>query len=142
MEMEEIFSGTWKVSRTLNAKPFLEGDAVFRPVPGTDLVHYREEGSVHHPNGFSGSAFREYYFAMHPGGFRIFFDREGRKEFNTVTLKPVGGCIQGNGTHECGRDIYRSQYLFEDGKSWQWINRVKGPKKDYVLHSEFRRPNL
>ena len=139
MTLEQTFSGAWRASRKLNGEPFFSGNATFTAAGNNDLILYREEGFADHPGGFSALAFREYYFAISPGAFRIYFDQEQRSLFNSVQLFSRDGCYVGSGLHYCGQDTYESEYSFHNKDLWVWNHKVSGPKKEYLLETEYRR---
>lgn len=139
LEIERIFSGRWKVSRKLNGELFFSGQVEFADADLEGLLRYREEGEARYPGGFRAIAFREYYFLPRNAAFQVFFDQDKTRLFNSVTLKSDGQGLFGKDTHQCGNDIYKSEYHFVAPDEWAWAHRVSGPKKDYSLHSVYRR---
>jgi hypothetical protein len=65
-------------------------------------------------------------------GWRVTFE-DGR-DFHPWT----GGAVE----HLCGRDLYQGGVAVPPGRprSWELTWRVRGPEKDYTMHTRYSRP--
>ena len=135
-----IFSGQWSVSRQLNGTLFFEGDALFVSTKNGP-IKYTEKGTVTHPNGHVGLGQRTYYFLIEDSGFffSAYFDDQCAQIFHSVKVERNNGEYVGQGNHKCLEDLYTSRYRFTSIHRWEWEHQVVGPKKNYLITSQYRR---
>lgn len=122
------FAGTWELNREINQKgtppaKFI-GQAEWSP-DGDDLA-YVERGTLTLHGQPPMTAERRYRWDAE---LNIYFD-DGRF-FHQV---PVEG---GDAAHWCDPDQYDVVYDFADWPVWSCKWQVKGPRKDYVLKSNY-----
>ncbi|MEZ5779892.1 MAG: DUF6314 family protein [Paracoccaceae bacterium] len=128
------FEGTWRLARDIRdhrggAAGRFEGRAVFTAcAPG---LAYHEEGLLRIGGGPPLTAVRDYLWREAAG--RIFVDHAGGKPFHD--FDPA----QAEARHHCAPDLYKVRYDFADWPVWraEWV--VTGPRKDYVMVSEYVR---
>jgi hypothetical protein len=132
----EDFAGVWTVAREIadaagQQTGRFDGQAVLRPEGEAGLV-YAEEGVLRMGAGPGWTATRTYLWSFDPAGVTVRF-ADGRA-FHAF----VFGAAEAK--HLCGADIYRVRYDFAHWPVWtaQWD--VRGPRKDYAMVSQYRRP--
>ena len=123
------FLGTWQLQRQIRhgdgSTARFEGRAQWRATPaGADYV---ETGALILPGQGRFEAERRYLWGP---DLRICFD-DGRF-FHQVP--PLGG----EAAHWCDPDQYYALYDFADWPAWSCRWRVRGPRKDYEMHSHYR----
>jgi hypothetical protein len=126
--------GRWRLTRVIRdadgSEATLEGVTLFRR-EGDRLVQ-EEEGWLTLPDrGAPLRATRRYLWSAGEGGLDVRFE-DGRP-FHTVPLH-VG---RPEADHDCAPDHYRVAYDFADWPRWRAVWRVTGPRKDYVMTSEY-----
>ncbi|EPX84948.1 DUF6314 family protein [Salipiger mucosus] len=123
------FLGDWQLSRDIahadGTSARFEGRASWQPEDTGAL--YVETGELILPQG-RFAAERRYRWAA---DLSVFFD-DGRF-FHAV---PPGG---GEAAHWCDPDQYDASYDFTRWPEWQARWQVRGPRKDYVMVSRYRR---
>jgi hypothetical protein len=130
----QALEGRWRLSRVIRnadgSKATLEGVTVFRR-EGGGLVQ-EEEGWLTLPGGAAPlRATRRYLWVEAASGLEVRFD-DGRA-FHTVPL----GVERPEAAHDCAPDVYRVAYDFADWPVWRAVWRVTGPRKDYVMTSDY-----
>lgn len=133
--------GAWTFERDISNQASMTGRACFRPGQGGHL-RYEESGTLLLPTGQAIQARRSYlYFALE-NGFSVWFDEPAPRLFHEVRLAAAGGVLRGSATHPCGQDQYATVYEFRPDGSFMIRHDVKGPRKDYVSVTVFRREAL
>ena len=129
------FAGTWSLARrTLDAAGAetarFTGRAVFAP-EGTALA-YRESGALEMASGrFEANQMH----VWRQDGPRICVSFADGRPFHCFAT----GTVTAGALHQCPPDLYRVEYDFGDWPVWRSDWTVTGPRKDYVLRSEYRR---
>ncbi|MDC1481258.1 DUF6314 family protein [Ascidiaceihabitans sp.] len=122
------FAGRWKIERDITPASgpvarFL-GFAEWRAEDG--LMHYIEKGNLEIAGQTPMMAERRYRW---DADLNIYFD-DGQFFHQ---LPALGG----DATHWCDPDQYDATYDFTHWPQWSCTWRVKGPRKDYTLHSQY-----
>lgn len=130
----ELFAGDWRLTRRIDdargqQSGSFEGTARFEP-DGLGL-RYRESGTLTLDAGGEFAATRRYLWRLADGRVQVFFD-DGRP-FHDFAADGVGS------DHPCGADLYRVRYDFSQWPEWQATWTVRGPNKEYVSQSRYRR---
>ncbi len=124
------FEGKWRLSRRIvqaaGVEARLIGEAVFAPCD--EGLAYEEVGRLIMPGQPEMEARRAYLWKP---DLTVWFE-DGRF-FHQV---PVEG---GETGHWCDPDQYDGVYDFADWPIWRVRWRVRGPRKDYRMESEYRR---
>jgi len=141
-------AGRWSLERVVMGKDTNQGSmpqgsmrgfATFRRLD-SGLVAYREEGRLKLPSGETFDAFRNYLYDRVPLGFAVFFAETPPRLFHEIRLQSTTiGTLIGEAAHLCGRDNYATRYVFQPDGSFVVHHDVSGPRKDYVMATEYRR---
>lgn len=127
------FEGEWRIERIIRAvgqpEARFSGHAVFRP-EGAGLL-YREEGELTMPGSPPMRAERAYRWSEGGAGIVVTFS-DGRAFHDFDPAAPAAA-------HWCDPDDYRVAYDFAGWPVWRAEWRVRGPRKDYVMVSDYRR---
>ncbi|MEJ6398009.1 DUF6314 family protein [Yoonia sp. 208BN28-4] len=134
------FVGVWQLERKLEDRlgvmdGTLVGKAVFDGGGDADLggLRYEESGSLTLASGGVMQATRTYYWQFDDSEVHVRF-ADGMPFHGFV---PHG---QSAGTpHLCGADLYVCAYDFTHWPAWKAVWTVKGPSKDYISTSHYRR---
>jgi hypothetical protein len=130
--------GTWDLVRTIENQATMTGIAVFAPQLGT-MLKYREDGRIRLADGKEFSAHREYRFERDSGGFAVYFEEEPPRLFHRIRIVRDANALAGSATHLCAPDIYDSSYRFLVDGSFTIQHAVRGPRKEYVSTTVFKR---
>ncbi|GBB84740.1 hypothetical protein RclHR1_11300009 [Rhizophagus clarus] len=145
------FQGTWEIRRSIPNYGKMEGLAFFeKNNTETDALHYREEGVFTTLTNEKINAYREYTYRYKDNDISVYFvdknSEYGRTRTDRLfhTLKfndpiSVGANIKATGEHFCGSDTYVATYEFCNDDEFMIIYQVKGPAKDYVTSTLFKR---
>lgn len=129
----EEFAGLWRIVRQIRQPG---GDAGFagtaRFTPDGAGLHYREEGLLTLPAAPPMRAEREYLWRSDGAGIAVFF-ADGRAFHRFDPAAPEA-------SHWCDPDDYQVRYDFTAWPGWRAEWRVTGPRKDYVMVSDYSRP--
>lgn len=128
-------SGEWRLTRVIEdaragERLTLEGRAVFRRKDEGWI--YEETGRLSAPGRPTLEATRTYLYRDLPGGAEVLF-ADGRP-FHRFHWADAGA------RHWCDPDTYDVRYDFAAWPRWRAEWRVSGPRKDYVLVSDYERP--
>ncbi|MFH1805751.1 MAG: DUF6314 family protein [Pseudomonadota bacterium] len=148
--IDDIFNhlaGEWSLSRDLDMVGRFTGTArlwVAEP-DRRDLLRYREEGVLYRTDGQEFDGFREYDFINTPHGIELRFRDPARFGRFYVCLDfakdPVGN-MTARDIHPCGDDIYHHTMIWHDQNHFETEIKISGPRKDYMLHSLYRRQTM
>ncbi|SFU41992.1 hypothetical protein SAMN04488527_102149 [Aliiroseovarius crassostreae] len=134
------FEGRWHLTRRIeDAKAgstgCFEGVATF--TPDAEGLRYDEVGELRLPTGPNGptamQATRRYLWRPDADGVLVLFE-DGR-DFHRIGL--LGDTA--TGFHHCPPDDYEVSYNFSRWPDWRATWRVTGPRKDYMMITDFRR---
>lgn len=114
------------------------GTAVFEA--GMDgFISYHETVLLRLATGGSFDAERRYLYAARPDGFTVYFFETPPRLFHEISLVRDQSDWVGGATHMCGADIYDSHYVFAADAGFSVSHRVRGPRKNYLSHTVFKR---
>jgi hypothetical protein len=139
----DLFSslaGTWKLTRTIHPQGRFDGTARFEPTEPNTLF-YREEGLLSLPGAIESSANREYLYRLENDHICVYFVENPPRLFHSLELKSQTpeAAITAAAKHVCIADEYVSDYLFRRDGTFRIRHKVNGPRKHYVLDSEYQR---
>jgi hypothetical protein len=128
------FAGRWRLTRQIDDRKArqiggMEGEAAF--VRDGQGYLYSETGVLRLPDQPPLTATRRYIWAELPGMVEVRF-ADGRV-FHRFEL----GKLTAEATHDCPPDMYQVCYDFNAWPAWQSEWRVKGPRKDYIMVSNY-----
>jgi hypothetical protein len=126
--------GRWSLARRIvnadGSEAALEGEAVFRRA-GLRLIQ-EEDGWLRLPGGGAPlRATRRYVWTAEKGRLEVLF--EDNRPFHTVPL----GVGRPETIYLCDPDRYAVAYDFTGWPAWRSVWRVEGPRKDYVMTSDY-----
>lgn len=135
------FEGRWHLSRRIDDSAaggtgVFEGIATLRPDTGGrgPGMIYEEAGELR-LGGLPGlKATRRYLWRDASCGMVEVLFSDGR-DFHR--FNPRGGVV--SAWHDCPPDLYEVSYNFILWPVWQSVWHVKGPRKDYVMVTDYRR---
>lgn len=132
------FAGRWTIVRrvedALTGEVISgEGGVAFRPAPEGGLI-YDEELWLALPGRPALRGTRRYLWQAAEGGIAVAF-ADGRP-FHRIGL----GADRAEDRHDCAPDLYHVRYDFSAWPTWSARWQVRGPRKDYVSVTEYRRP--
>ncbi|MDA5093891.1 DUF6314 family protein [Aliiroseovarius sp. KMU-50] len=135
------FEGRWLISRRIEdakagSSGSFDGVASFSP-DGEGGFCYEEVGELRLPAGPNGptamQATRRYLWKADPDGVRVLFE-DGR-DFHRINLAQDTA----TGFHHCPPDDYEVSYNFSRWPNWRATWQVRGPRKDYMMITDYRR---
>jgi hypothetical protein len=106
---------------------------------GDGCYDYRERGILTLASGQILDAARSYVFAETDDGFAVFFAETPPRLFHRIALIRQGASLAGGATHLCAEDLYDSRYEFRVDGSFAVEHRVRGPRKRYMMLTEYAR---
>lgn len=132
------FIGAWDYQREFDNGCRGTGAALFKNNVGNRLF-YSENGKLILPNGQILNSSVQYEFLLNSRGIDIFFTTPKEALFQSINFELKDGTYTGQASHQCSKDVYSSQYTFFHDKSFETIHNVKGPKKNYISKTLFRK---
>ncbi|MYW65120.1 hypothetical protein GTY65_13770 [Streptomyces sp. SID8379] len=133
-----FLAGSWQVERTVRD---LAEDATGTFTGGTEFTAADEGGLRHFESGTftwrGASRPAERTLLFTPGedpGTAVVHFSDGRF-FHGLDLR-TGHHVA---DHPCSADLYRGEFTVHDADRWRTVWRVKGPAKDLVLTTDYRR---
>lgn len=129
------FEGAWQVSRRIEDSVsgqvgLFEGVARF--LPNADGLRYHEAGGLRLGEGAVMRAERVYLWRI--DGRRVEVSFEDGRPFHEFDLGSDAEVV-----HQCDPDLYRVRYDFGDWPRWSSCWHVSGPRKAYVMTSDYAR---
>ncbi len=130
------FAGQWRMIRRIEDAAagqvlHASGSAVIASHPQHWI--YDENLTLRVPGQPEMTATRRYLWHGTPDGVRICFD-DGRF-FHHLSF----GTERCSDHHDCAPDSYDAQYDFERWPRWSVVWTVSGPRKSYVMHTDYAR---
>jgi len=127
---EAEFSWRSSVYKEAKGSVDFEANESARKSCSNTVLAYIEQGEVIAPTGNVMLAERRYFWLQpQPGVFEVLFDDS--RYFHTFSA------LHPNAEHLCGEDNYVVRYNFDKWPMWRSTWEVIGPRKDYIMHSEF-----
>lgn len=116
----------------------MAGEAKFTPT-SNDEYKYTEQGTLTLDRGdVVENVTRGYLYKFKDDAIHIYYadGPDDGKLFQTLIFKNDS---EASAEHLCGEDLYQSLYKFEFPESFTIKHDVKGPKKDYMSETIFKR---
>jgi len=131
------FEGSWIIARTIEdvragRAGRLDGTACFTPIAGG--LAYAEEGMLRLDGAPPVTATRRY--SWHDAGAGTI---EVRFTDGRLFHRFYGDEPEPRAVHDCPPDQYRARYDFSRWPRWCAEWRVRGPRKDYGILTDYRR---
>ena len=134
-------AGRWLQSRVITPGGTFAGEALFRPL-GDDVLQYAENGIITLASGGQLQASRRYTFKLEERRVAVYFDEAPVRLFHRLQFMPGTGtdvCAIAVADHRCGNDDYHSTYAIHSHDHFTVTHRVAGPRKGYVMTTDYRR---
>ncbi|GAA4006023.1 hypothetical protein GCM10022247_29700 [Allokutzneria multivorans] len=128
--------GKWALARAIPGTGSVTGTAEFRPLR-PDLLLYREEGRLELGTGQHHDVSREYHYLLEHDRIRVCFVEPPEFGRTMHTLRLDGA--EASDEHLCDQDLYTGHYRFDGPDRFTVDMRVRGPKKDYSMHTTYDR---
>jgi hypothetical protein len=139
--MFERLLGRWSFVREISGHGSMTGLATFEGVDANYAV-YRESGELRLQGGETLRAEQRYVYAKVEDGFAVYFHDTGEL-FQCVEFNAVEGDVwKGSASHLCKADVYDSEYCFHGEGTFLVRHAVRGPRKDYVIRTVYRRDQM
>ncbi len=128
------FTGRWRLSRQITdargPDATFTGTATF--TPDAQGLHLHEAGELRLHGQGAFQAERIYIWQQAGAEIAVFFaDGRDFHRFDPNRAKVTAD-------HWCDPDTYKVRYDFTDWPLWQAEWRVTGPRKDYVMRTQYR----
>ncbi|OWU82911.1 hypothetical protein ATO6_21685 [Oceanicola sp. 22II-s10i] len=129
------FEGAWRLERRVRhgdgTEAMFTGIARFSADGDGLMLHEAGEMRIAGQGAFRAE--RSYRWSVAGGRIAVWFD-DGRffHAFDPLATHPEAG-------HDCAPDRYDVAYDFSDWPRWRAVWRVRGPRKDYELSSQYSR---
>ena len=130
--------GKWIFNRSTNGFGDMTGSASFLPLPNDfSTFSYRETGIFVTPQGMDTPFYREYLYCLNKRVIEVYFSIHQKKQglFHTLTFSSHTAMA----IHPCRDDIYTATYTFLDDSTFMLRYDVKGPAKDIIIETVFKK---
>jgi hypothetical protein len=137
-DLGDYLIGRWDIERALSEggeEGAFTGVAEFSPAGRADglmRLVWDEHGRMRW-RGNDLEARRRLELVREADGWSVYFD-DGRP-FHPLDLS-TGSCAA---VHPCGEDHYEGEYRVLDEDLFEVVWRVRGPRKDQLIHTRYRR---
>lgn len=143
--LEKFFAslnGTWNFTRSItgNNPATANGIATFT-AQNAQEYNFHEEGELHLSNGQNLDFFRSYVYRLTENYLDVLY-RDGPQagdHYQSYTFDEQQQKLLPLSTHICSADCYRGMYDVIDDDHFTLETTVKGPHKDYTIHTAFTR---
>lgn len=130
-------AGEWRLDRRVVDHAAMTGLAVFTPSGAT--LHYRESGHMVLETGQALQFSRSYIYRFNKELMEVLFDEQPLRLFQSVVLTRQEDQVVGKGSHDCPPDTYTSRYRFMLPRAFSISHQVQGPRKFFVIETDFSR---
>jgi hypothetical protein len=131
-----LLIGKWNFGRQMSGQGCMSGSASFvQTAPGG--LSYQESG-LHQLAQGETVGFYQQYFYRHEGEDLIVRFADNRP-FHALEFYRASGVLHADAHHLCGADTYKGRYIFHDSDRFSLIWDVRGPKKNYIIETEYKR---
>ena len=134
-------AGSWAQTRVITPGGAYVGQASFAPL-GAGILRYSENGIITLAGGGRLQASRRYAFKLEAGRIAVYFEEAPPRLFHVLQFKPGTGTetsMIAVAEHRCGDDGYHSTYAMHAPDHFTVTHRVAGPRKGYVMTTDYRR---
>jgi hypothetical protein len=138
-----FFEGKWSIRRRFEGSYSggFSGEAHFATDTTTELTYdYSEQGGLTDAEGQHFDAKQSYRYRFSEGILQV-LKREGSDwiVMHDLDFRDEEGVATASHLHLCGQDHYATVYRVDLSGSWEVDYTVSGPKKDYRIHTDYRR---
>ena len=132
--------GEWRLDRVIPGHAIITGKAEVVLLADGDAL-YRERVAVALASGKTLTGGCSYRHQRTEAGLDIYFAGT-RQLFQSLRFRPREDELIAESRHQCGLDLYSSEYVLRVGEGFTVRHTVCGPRKSYVSTTEFRRSGL
>jgi hypothetical protein len=133
MELVKII-GTWNLQRKISNQLPIIGTAVIHSI-NEFTVSYQEEVLTPLLKGKVIKGTQEYRLEKNSDFLEIFFCNG--LNAGQIFQRFLFNASQSKSIHICAKDQYRSTWIWLNEESFQLKHEVKGPRKDYVMITNY-----
>ena len=116
----------------------MTGRATVSPVD-QDTELYEEWAEVTLTDGSTMHGEQRYLYRKSEAGLTVLFADTLGLFHDLVFHVQLDGCLRAVARHRCGDDMYLSEYRVGPDASFAVQHIVRGPRKDYVIDTVYRR---
>ncbi|NYF81156.1 DUF6314 family protein [Granulicella arctica] len=130
--------GEWSFVREIPGQASMTGRATVSPMDMSTAL-YEEWAEVRLAGGEILHGEQRYLYRKREAGLAVLF-AETLALFHELEFHvEVDGCLRAVARHACSDDVYMSEYRIGEDESFAVRHEVRGPRKDYVIHTQYRR---
>jgi Family of unknown function (DUF6314) len=133
----ERLLGEWGFEREIPGRARMKGQARFTLLD-EETALYEESGELRLEGGQRLQGRKSYVYEKRDDGFAVRF-ADTRKLFHAVRFMMSGDDLVAEASHVCLNDLYVSAYTVRPDGSFEVRHEVRGPQKDYVIQTLYRR---
>lgn len=137
----DFLRGDWLISRTFSGsyEGRLTGEARFTS-DGEGYL-YEESGNLETADGQQFGSRQQYLYRLGDGMIEVLKQENGEwLPLHELRFKRDETGIHATHLHLCGEDRYSVVYEVDLDGGFQVSYTIYGPKKDYIIQSEYKRP--
>ncbi len=139
----QVFSaleGRWTLNRKIPGYGMIEGIAEFqKSETDSKTLHYREDGLLCTLDDKNFTVFREYLYRFQNDTIIVFFKENPERLMHLLEFSNDGFFKTAKARHICDCDIYDAIYAFHLPEEFRLDYSIKGPNKNYSIHTLFQR---
>ncbi len=132
------FLGQWTLDREVVGVAVMKGVTTFTPA-GPDTAEYFEEVSVHLADGQVLHGEQRYVYERISEGIAVYFHPSTQDGVRRLFHDLHFAGLRAEARHLCKEDLYRTTYVIDSRDAFTVRHVVRGPRKDYVLHTRYQR---
>jgi hypothetical protein len=129
--------GEWSLEREIPGRGRMKGRARF-PLLDGETALYEESGELCLEGGQTLHSRQSYVYEKRDDGFAVRF-ADTRELFHVMRFVASGDDLMAEASHVCLKDLYLSGYTVRADGSFELWHQVRGPRKDYVIRTLYRR---
>ena len=137
MGVFEGLLGDWSLEREIPGRGRMKGRARFTLLDAETAL-YEESGELCLEGGQTLHSRQSYVYEKREDGFAVRF-AETRELFHVMRFGASGDDLVAKASHLCVNDRYLSEYTVRADGSFEVRHQVRGPRKDYVIRTLYRR---
>lgn len=144
MQVFDSLKNDWTLTRTISHQGIMHGTAHFKLIEPNTL-HYQEHGIFTSVTGASFNTTREYfyYYDNRTAEISVFFveNNQRGKLLHSLQFIPLklNAPLRAKAKHICSKDVYSATYEFNQHGQFSLRYQVKGPAKDYVINTLYKK---
>lgn len=137
----DLLLGEWSFVREVPGQASMTGQATVR-LQEDGMALYHETARIVLVGGEVLHGEQKYLYQKTSDGFSVFFhDTQGL--FHDLKFSAQDdGRLRAGASHDCKADLYLSEYELRADGSFYVRHTVRGPRKDYVVQTVYRRDKI